>query len=195
MNHKPLPLGAAQPCLQDAPGGLWVVPSSPAPKPRELLGAVVGCFVCGKPSWSRAGAGERPRRAKSAWMRPPGTWQQPVAVQPQGLARATSSEMGFLAPDVPQVVTCAALPDLGLALWGQQPLQPLRCCAGAAQQAALWGVGFCQVSPILSSLSCSQHCQFKKKKRPFIILSLFLGAGAGQAALPVPHPLLTAQLP
>lgn len=29
----------------------------------------------------------------------------------------------------------------------------------------LSGVGFCQVSPILSSLSCSQHCQFKKKKK------------------------------
>lgn len=102
----------------------------------------------------------------------------------------------FFAPNVPQVVTCAVLPDLGFCPLGAapSPATALLCRGCTAEQAAGWGQllsGFTNsfIALVLPALP------IQEKKRPFIILTPFLGAGAGQAALPVPHPLLTAQLP
>lgn len=185
MNHEPLPLG----CPRGAPGGAF----QPCTEtPRAFWAAL---FVGSRPG-AGAGAGERPRRAKSAWMRPPGTWQQPVAVQPQGVDVVSSSEMFFFLPQMSlrlSPVLCYLI--WGFALWVQHPRQPLHSCAGAAQQSRqLWGgflSGFTDsfIALVLPALP------IQEKKRPFIILTPFLGAGAGQTALPVPHPLLTAQLP
>lgn len=49
MNHEPLPLGAAQSASGMSPGGSgWCLPAL-----HRNSQSFLGCFVCGKPSWSR----------------------------------------------------------------------------------------------------------------------------------------------